>query len=154
MKRSSFANKFPIIPNCEDTFFFWLRPSEARPRWEYYTSEGYQYSVWPDSWGDDLIDAGGSQMDLYGYADWNPSGDRVDISDAIDMAGEYVSLDNIAYVRIRTVCNDDAGIFGTISTEVEYVENISVPEPTSLCLLVGGGIVMLLRRRRRAYIRP
>jgi len=28
------TNKLPIIPNCEDTFFLWLRPSEARPRWE------------------------------------------------------------------------------------------------------------------------
>ena len=34
MKRRSFANKLLILPNREDTFFFWLRPSAARPRWE------------------------------------------------------------------------------------------------------------------------
>ena len=33
VKRSSFANKLLILPSCEDTFFLWLRPSEARPRW-------------------------------------------------------------------------------------------------------------------------
>ena len=102
------------------------------------------------SWGEDLIDAGGSQLDLYGWADWNPSGDRVDLSDAIDMDGNPVALASIAYVRIRTASNEDMGIFGSMSTEVEYVEDISmVPEPTSLALLAAGGAALIARRRRR-----
>ncbi|NLX12532.1 MAG: PEP-CTERM sorting domain-containing protein [Phycisphaerales bacterium] len=110
-----------------------------------------QVQVWTGSWGVDLIAAGGSQLDLYGYADWNPAGDRVDISDAIDLDGNYVSLPNIAYVRVRTVTNDDAGIFGSISTEVCYVEDISVvPEPAAMALLAVGGMSMVMRRRRRA----
>ena len=94
-----------------------------------------QIPTYPGSWGEDIIAAGGNHEDLYGYADWNPSGDRVDIDDAIDMDGNYVSLDNIAYVRIRTASNDDAGAFGTMSTEVLYVENISlIPEPATITL--------------------
>lgn len=113
-------------------------------------SEGIQTGTYPGSWGEDLINAGGSQLDLYGYADWNPSGDCVDISDAIDTDGNYVTLSNIAYVRIRTVTNDIAGIFGSISTEVCYVENISVvPEPTSIVLLSLAAVGVL--RTRKGY---
>lgn len=109
-----------------------------------------QVQKYADSWGEDLIDAGGSQLDLYGWADWNPSGDRVDLSDAIDMDGNPVALASIAYVRIRTASNEDMGIFGSMSTEVEYVEDISmVPEPTSLALLAAGGAALIARRRRR-----
>ncbi|MBN1942568.1 MAG: hypothetical protein JW849_04655 [Phycisphaerae bacterium] len=105
-----------------------------------------QVQYYADSWGEDLIAAGGSQLDLYGYADWNPAGDEVDISDAIRPDGTPQSLTNIAYVRIRTVSNDDAGVFGSMSTDICYIENISTPEPTMLTLLAVGGL--LLRKRR------
>jgi len=41
VKRRVLTNKLPIIPNCEDTFFLWLRPSEARPRWAVIEGDDY-----------------------------------------------------------------------------------------------------------------
>ncbi len=106
-----------------------------------------QIGYYPGSWGEDWIAAGGSQLDLYGYADWNPAGDVFDISDASDTNGDPVELTDIAYVRIRTVSDDDMGTFGTMSTEITYVEDISVPEPASAVLLTCGAVTLLLRRR-------
>ncbi|MFH1265571.1 MAG: hypothetical protein ABIK89_07565, partial [Planctomycetota bacterium] len=34
VKRRTLVNKLLILPNREDTFFLWLRPSAARPRWD------------------------------------------------------------------------------------------------------------------------
>ncbi len=149
------------VPGWTDDTFYMIMPYNydevGDPRhgplsgiYEYWTEGGIQHQKYPDSWGEDLIAAGGSQLDLYGYADWNPSGDKVDISDAIDLDGEYPDnpLADISYVRIRTATNDDAGIFGSISTEVMHVEDISViPEPTTLMLILLGGVAALQRRR-------
>lgn len=83
-----------------------------------------------------------SQSDL-GYADVAPGGDYMDIDWAIDASGDSVSLADIAYVRVRTVTDDDAGMFGWYTTELNYIE--AVPEPCTIALLGIGGL--LLRRR-------
>ncbi len=77
---------------------------------------------------------------LYGYADVTVGGDSMDISDAIDEAGNSVFLSDIAYVRIRTVTDSSAGIFGHFSTEVMAVGALNgvVPEPSTYMLALMG----------------
>ena len=83
-----------------------------------------------------------------GYADVTPGGDFIDLSNAIDAAGNSVNLTDIAYVRIRTATDDSASFFGFYSTEINYVEalNGTIPEPATLAMLALGG--MLIRRKR------
>ncbi len=86
-----------------------------------------------------------------GYADVTVGGDLIDLSEAIDADGNYVSLTDIAYVRIRTATDDSAGIFGYFSTEINYVEALNgvVPEPATLAILGLGGL--MVSRRKKAY---
>lgn len=91
---------------------------------------------------------------LEGWADVTPGGDLFDLDWAIDAAGAPISLGSVAYVRIRTATNNSAGPFGSITTEVNYVEALAqpIPEPTTLgTLLTGAGVLFLaLRRWRRS----
>ncbi len=104
-----------------------------------------------DSYRDDHWKLTAQTNDLYGYADVHLDGDRVDLSDAIDMDGNPVALADISYVRIRTVSDSEADQFGSFSTEVMYVQALGeVPEPTGLVLLGLAGC--LIRRRRN--LRP
>ncbi len=86
-----------------------------------------------------------SQADL-GYADVAPGGDLMNIDWAIDASGSPVSLVDIAYVRVRTVTDDSAGVFGYYTTEINYVE--AIPEPATISLLVLGGVAMFRRGRK------
>ncbi len=73
------------------------------------------------------------QLPLTGYADVSPDGDLIDISDAIDLQGNPISLDSIAYVRIRTITDSTAGTLGQISTEIDTVtalHDLLSPLPT------------------------
>ncbi len=96
-----------------------------------------------DSYTDPIWQLNGTN-DLYGYADIHAEGDRVDISDAIDINGNAITLSDISYVRIRTVSDTVTSHFGSFSTEVMYVA--AIPEPATIGLMVIGGIA--IRRRR------
>ncbi len=91
-----------------------------------------------------------NQSALTGYTDVTQGGDLFDIDWAIDAGGNPVALDDIAYVRIRTVTNSTAGDFGYFTTELDSIEYLNgvTPEPTTLVLLIAGGVGMLKKRRR------
>lgn len=89
-----------------------------------------------------------------GYADVSAGGDLIDLADAIDADGNPVALAGIAYIRLHSVSDDqftfiyDYVDYGTnpITAEVDYIENLHVPEPTAASL-IGVGALALLRRR-------
>lgn len=63
---------------------------------------------------------------LPGYFDVTPGGDMFDLSDAIDINGNPVTLNSIAYVRLRSV-SDSAFPFGSyIAPEVDYLQTLAV----------------------------
>ena len=82
-----------------------------------------------------------AQSDL-GYADVAPGGDLVDIGRAIDGSGNPIALSDIAYIHVRTVTDDSAGMFGYYTTEINYVEalngQVSSPEPLSAVFITTG----------------
>ena len=84
-----------------------------------------------------------------GYADVTVGGDLIELDNAIDAFGNFVSLTDIAYVRIRTATDDSAGIFGQFSTEVNYVEALNgvVPEPASLAMICFGSLLAARKRK-------
>ena len=88
-------------------------------------------------------------QDVTGYADVDTGSDRMDISQAIDASGAFVSLADIAYVRIRTATDDSAGPFGNFSTEINYVQELNgvVPEPATVMLLSLGSMLCVRKRR-------
>jgi len=106
--------------------------------------------AWPQGYGGIWEQIGS----MSGYADVTPGGDAIDISDAVDLEGDYALLPDFAYVRIRTVTDSSPG-WGYFSTEVTKLEALSspIPEPSSAVVFAGLGVVGLigyrLRRRRR-----
>lgn len=63
---------------------------------------------------------------LPGYFDVTPAGDAFDLSDAIDINGDPVNLNSIAYVRLRSV-SDSAFPFGTfLAPDVDYLEVLEI----------------------------
>jgi len=80
---------------------------------------------------------------LEGYFDVTSEedgGDVIDLSNAIDAAGDFVSLEDIAYLRLRGV-SDSVFPFGTaISPEVDYIEVLSDPTPIVLGDMDGNGV--------------
>lgn len=110
------------------------------------------------NWSQDNFDNGlnpytdpawSDQSALTGYADVTNGGDAMDLDWAIDINGDPVSLADIAYVRIRTVTDSAAGVFGYFTTELDYIQAIPepLPDPASLGLLGLGGLALLRRRR-------
>jgi hypothetical protein len=91
-----------------------------------------------------------------GYADVTAGGDLIDLSDAIDAAGDPAALAQIAYIRMRSVTDDEFDYvydfvpYGTnpITAEIDYIENLQAPEPTALGLMMVGAAGVLRRRRR------
>lgn len=79
-----------------------------------------------------------------GYADVTPSGDLVDISDAIDISGQPANLSDIAYLRFRSISDSLYPWGASMSPEIDYVK--AVPEPSSLLLCIAGCFGSLRRR--------
>jgi len=98
--------------------------------------------------------AGAFENPPTGFADVTAGGDLIDIADAIDAVGNPVALTDIAYIRLRSVTDDEFNFvfdfeeFGTnpITAEVDYIENLHVPEPTALALIALGGMALIRRR--------
>jgi hypothetical protein len=94
-------------------------------------------------------------QDDVGYADVD-GGENIDLDWAIDMDGNAVELTDIAYVRIRTVTDDAAGIFGHYTTEIDYVEALNgtatspVPIPGAVWML-GSGLLAVVGVRRKKH---
>ena len=95
---------------------------------------------------------------LSGYADVTFGGDEFEIDWAIDLNNVPVALDDIVYVRIRTVTDSSIDFssidFGSgslgidfFSTEVDYL--VALPEPQASGLLVAGAVAVLARTRQR-----
>ncbi|MBW2107068.1 MAG: VPLPA-CTERM sorting domain-containing protein [Deltaproteobacteria bacterium] len=87
-----------------------------------------------------------------GYADVFGDSEYMDLDWAIDDAGTFVVLPDIAYVRIRTVTDDAAGVFGYYTTDVDYVEGLNgtsqVPIPAAVWLL-GAGLLSVMGIRSK-----
>ena len=103
----------------EDETFYLIRPSNydalpADPR----TAPA---PITPATDGRSLYAEAHWQLPLTGYADVTPGGDLIDISDAIDLQGNPVSLDSISYIRIRSVTDSTNGALGQISAEIDTV---------------------------------
>ncbi|MDW5289919.1 PKD-like domain-containing protein [Formosa sp. PL04] len=62
----------------------------------------------------------------YGYADNTAGGDRIDIADAINAAGESVLLSGIDFIKIQTGIQANMGWLGELSTEVKGVADLSL----------------------------
>lgn len=62
----------------------------------------------------------------FGYADNTVGGDKVDISNAIDAAGNKVVLKGIDFIKIQTAIPFNMGWLGELSTEVSGVADISL----------------------------
>ncbi|GHT32532.1 surface protein [Bacteroidia bacterium] len=61
----------------------------------------------------------------YGYADNQPNAESVfDVADAVDNAGNAVSLNNVRYLRIYSAINLYNAVIGEVSTEIGGVEII------------------------------
>ena len=95
---------------------------------------------------------------LSGYADVTFGGDEFEIDRAIDLNNNPVPLDDIAYVRVRTVTDSSIDFssidFGNgplgidfFSTEVDYL--VALPGPQTSGLLVAGAVAALARARKR-----
>ena len=67
-----------------------------------------------------------SQPFAYGYADNLVNGDKIDISDAVDAAGNTVALTGINFIKIQTGIQANLGILGELSTEVLGVADLSL----------------------------
>ncbi len=64
---------------------------------------------------------------LPGYFDITHGGDGFDLADAIDLAGNPVTLSSIAYVRLRSI-SDSAFPFGSyFAPEVDYLKVLELP---------------------------
>ncbi len=61
---------------------------------------------------------------LPGYFDITNGGDVFDLDDVIDAAGNAVSLESIAYVRLRSVSDSDFPFGSYFAPEVDYLEVI------------------------------
>ena len=65
-----------------------------------------------------------NKENLESYFDVNHGGDGFDLDNAIDLSGNPVSLNEIAYVRMRSV-SDSAFPFGSfLSPEVDYLQSL------------------------------
>jgi len=145
------------VDGWKDETFFLLKPSNydivGDPRydgpltitWDQSADDMGENPYTDPAWSDPSV--------LTGYADVTPDGDEMDISWAIDVDEstgryEYVFLGNIAYIHIRTVTDNPAGVFGYFTTELDYVEYLHVPEPATMVLLAAGG---LLLRKKNTY---
>ena len=63
---------------------------------------------------------------LPGYFDVMPDGDLFDLADAVDLNGDPVALNSIAYVRLRSL-SDSAFPFGSyIAPDVDYLEVLEI----------------------------
>jgi hypothetical protein len=62
----------------------------------------------------------------WGYADNTPGGDKLDIANAIDGAGNKVSLKGIDFVKIQTGIPYNLGWLGELSTDIKGVADISL----------------------------
>ncbi|MGS2764845.1 cell surface protein [Sinomicrobium sp. M5D2P9] len=62
----------------------------------------------------------------YGYADNTMGGDAIDIADAIDAAGNTVSLEGIDFIKIQTGIQANMGWLGELSTEVAGVADLGI----------------------------
>ncbi len=91
-----------------------------------------------------------------GYADIGTSGENVDLDLAIDIYGNFISLTDIAYVRVRTVTDDTAGVFGYVTAELNYIEALNgtaaVPVPGAVWLL-GSGLLGLIGIHRKKNLK-
>lgn len=83
--------------------------------------------------------------------------DLFDLDTAVDANMLPVALQQIAYVRIRSVTDSsiDFSVFGAtgldyFSTEVDYLRNLHapIPEPTTLALLASASLLLIARRTR------
>lgn len=64
----------------------------------------------------------------YGYADNLVGGDKIDLADAIDAAGNPANLSGIDFIKIQTGILANAGWLGEISTEIRGVADLSLIE--------------------------
>ncbi|MFB9056753.1 hypothetical protein ACFFU9_08365 [Mariniflexile ostreae] len=62
----------------------------------------------------------------YGYADNTPGGDKINIADAVDEAGNAVHLSGIDFIKIQTGIQANMGWLGELSTEVAGVADLSL----------------------------
>lgn len=62
----------------------------------------------------------------WGYADNLMDGDKIDIANAVDQAGNKVALKGINFIKIQTGVMGNMGLLGELSTEVSGVEDISL----------------------------
>lgn len=62
----------------------------------------------------------------FGYADNTQGGDKVDISNAVDIEGNKVELTGIDFIKIQTGIQANMGWLGELSTEVAGVADLSL----------------------------
>lgn len=92
---------------------------------------GDSYTVSGTLLPDDNIDMSNPSMITsapfeYGYADNTVGGDRIDISDAIDLDGNPVQLTGIDFIKIQTGIQANMGWLGELSTEVIGIADLSL----------------------------
>lgn len=67
-----------------------------------------------------------SKAFAWGYADNIMGGDKIDIANAVDQAGNKVDLKGINFIKIQTGIQANMGWLGELSTEIAGVEDISL----------------------------